>query len=62
MGKIIEYVAKAFDDHRNNKITLKELMLRLCRYADKNIQYQHLMDIFEEALEKEFDKEGNIAQ
>jgi len=32
----------------------------LCSYADTNIMYAHLWDIFEEHLNKQFDAEGNI--
>ena len=60
IGKIADFIAKDFDDYRKNRITLKELVTNLCSYADTNIMYQHLWNIFEEELNKQFDGEGNI--
>ncbi|MFH1613795.1 MAG: hypothetical protein ABIG61_01745 [Planctomycetota bacterium] len=61
MGMIKNFVEEAFDDYRNNKITLKQLIVRLCSYADRNIMYEWLWAIFEDELNKQFDEEGNIA-
>ena len=62
MGKIIEFVRQTFEDHRNDKITLQKLILRLCGYADTNIRSPQNIGIFEDAVNKEFDSEGNISQ
>jgi hypothetical protein len=59
MGKITEQVSDIFEQHRANKIALKEVVLRLCRYSRK-LSYNHLMQIFEDALDPEFDELGNI--
>jgi len=61
IGKIANFVEKVFDDYRKNKITLQQLITRLCSYADTNIMYQHLWVTFEEQLNKQFDEEGNIS-
>ena len=61
MGKIKEFVEKAFDDYRNDKVTLKQLITRLCRYADRNITYEWLWIIFEDELNKQFNEVGEIA-
>ena len=60
IGKIANFIEKVFDDYRENKITLQQLITRLCSYADTNIMYAHLWDIFEEQLNEHFDEEGNI--
>jgi len=60
IGKIANFIEKVFDDYRENKITLQQLITRLCSYADANIMYAHLWDIFEDQLNKQFDGEGNI--
>ena len=60
IGKIANFIEKSFDDYRENKITLQQLIRNLCSYADTNIMYAHLWDIFEERLNKQFDEEGNI--
>ena len=60
IGKIANFIEKTFDDYRENKITLQRLIRNLCSYADRNIMYAHLWDIFEEQLDKQFDEEGNI--
>ena len=62
MSIIRDTVHKFFEEHRDNKITLQELILRLCRYSDHNIHSEGNMEIFEESLKKEFDNKGNIAQ
>jgi len=59
MGKISEQVSGIFEQHRANKIALKEVVLRLCRYSRK-LAYGHLMQIFEDALDTHFDEMGNI--
>ena len=61
IGKIKEFVEKAFDDYRNDKVTLKQLITRLCRYADRNIYYERLWLIFEDELDKQFNNIGEIA-
>jgi len=61
IGKIANFIEKVFDNYRENKITLQQLITRLCSYADRNIMYAHLWDIFEDQLNKQFDEEGNIA-
>ena len=61
IGRIKNFVEGAFDDYRENKITLQQLITRLCGYADRNIMYAHLWDIFEDELNKQFDEEGNVA-
>ncbi len=60
IGKIANFIEKAFGDYRGNKITLQQLIRDLCSYADTNIMYQHLWLTFEEQLNKQFDEEGNI--
>ena len=60
MGMIKNFIESVFDDYRNNRITLKQLVVRLCSYADTNIRYAHLWDIFEDELNKQFDEEGNV--
>ncbi len=60
MGMIKKFVEGVFDDYRNNRITLKQLVVRLCSYADTNIMYERLWTIFEEELNKQFDEEDNI--
>jgi len=60
IGKIANFIEKVFDDYRGNKITLQQLIIRLCSYADTNIMYAHLWNIFEDELNKQFDEEGNI--
>ena len=60
IGKIANFIERAFDDYRENKITLQQLIRNLCSYADTNIMYQHLWLTFEEQLNKQFDEEGNI--
>ena len=61
MGRIKNFVESSFDDYRNSKITLKQLIVRLCSYADKNIRCEGLWGLFEDELSKHFDEEGNIA-
>jgi len=61
MSRIRAKVDSLFHQHRNDRITLKDLVLNLCRYSDKNIRCQSNMDIFEDELLVNFDKEGNIA-
>jgi hypothetical protein len=34
MGKIKDFVEKVFDDYRNKRITLKQLIVGLCAYED----------------------------
>ena len=60
MGKIKEFVEKAFDDYRSNRITLKQLIVNLCRYADRNITYDWLWSIFEDEVNKQFNELGDI--
>ena len=62
MSIIRDTVHRFFEEHRDNKTTLQELILRLCRYSDYNISSSHNMDIFEESLNKEFNEQGDIAQ
>jgi hypothetical protein len=61
MGRIKKFVEKAFDDYRNDRITLKQLIVGLCNYADRNIYYERLWDIFENELNKQFNDVGEIA-
>jgi hypothetical protein len=61
MGKIKEFVENVFDDHRNDRITLKQLIVCLCSYADRNIAYERLWAIFEDELNKQFNENGDIA-
>lgn len=61
MGKIKEFVEKVFDDYRNNRITLKQLVVSLCSCADRNIAYQHLGNIFEDEVSRQFSDIGEIA-
>jgi hypothetical protein len=61
MGRIKEFVEKAFDDYRSDRINLKQLVINLCSYADKNISYKRLWGIFEEEVDKQFDELGEIA-
>ena len=61
IGKIKNFVEGVFDDYRNNRITLKQLIIRLCSYADTNIMYEWLWTIFVEELNKQFDEEDNIS-
>ena len=60
IGKIADYIEKVFDEYRADKITLQQLIIRLCGYADTNIRSVCLWDIFAEQLDKQFDDEGNI--
>lgn len=60
IGKIANFIEKVFDDYRENKITMQQLITRLCSYADTNIMYQHLWLTFEDELNKQFDEHGNI--
>jgi len=60
MGRIKEFVEKAFDDYRNDRITLKHLIVSLCRYADRNIYYERLWAIFEDEVNKQFNDVGEI--
>ena len=60
IGRIKNFVEGAFDGYRENKITLQQLITRLCGYADRNIMYAHLWDVFEDELNKQFDEHGNI--
>jgi len=62
MGKITDFVKKQFEEHRENKITLQELIVNLCSYADSNIRYECNWGIFQTALEEEFNEEGDIKQ
>ena len=61
MGKIKQFVEKAFGDYRNNEITLRQLITRLCRYANRNVTYDWLWTIFEDELNKQFNDLGEIA-
>ena len=61
MGKIKEFVERMFDDYRNNDITLKQLILRLCSYADRNICSESLWIIFEGELNEQFNELGEIS-
>ncbi len=61
MGMIKNFVEGVFDDYRNSKITLKQLISRLCSYADTNIRSASLWDIFEDEINKQFDELGNIS-
>ena len=62
MGKIKEFVEKTFDEYRNNKITLQQLIIIiLCSYADRNISFDRLWIIFEDEVSKQFDEVGEIA-
>ena len=61
IGRIKNFVEGAFDDYRKNKITMQQLITRLCGYADRNIMYAHLWDIFEDELNKQFDEHGNVS-
>jgi len=61
IGKIADFIEKVFDDYRGNKITLQQLIKNLCGYADRNIMYAHLWDIFEDELNKQFDEHGNVS-
>jgi len=60
MGRIKNFVEGVFDDHRNNRITLKQLIVHLCSYADTNIRSASLWSIFEDEVNKQFDEMGNI--
>ena len=60
MGRIKEFVEKTFDDYRNNNITLKQLIIGLCSYADKNISYDRLWAIFEDEVSRQFNEEGRL--
>lgn len=60
IGRIKEFVGKAFDDYRNDRITLKQLIVGLCSYADRNIYYEVLWIIFEDELNKPFNDVGDI--
>ncbi len=53
MSKIKETIEAYFNQYRSNSITLQGLILKLCKYADYNIQSADNMGIFEEALDKE---------
>ena len=61
MGKIKEFVEKIFDEYRNNKITLQQLIIILCSYADRNISFDRLWIIFEDEVSNQFDEVGEIA-
>jgi len=61
MGRIKEFVEKACDDYRNDRVTLKQLIVCLCSYADRNISYERLWAIFEDELNKQFNEMGEIA-
>ena len=61
MGRIKNFIEGTFDNYRDNKITLKQLVVRLCSYADTNIRHAWLWSIFEDELNKQFDEEGNVA-
>lgn len=61
MGRIKEFIEKAFDDYRNSRITLRQMIISLCNYADKNIIYERLWCIFEEEMNKQFNELGEIA-
>jgi hypothetical protein len=61
MGKIKEFIEKTFDDYRNDRITLKQLIISLSRYAERNIPYDWLWAIFEDELNKQFNDIGDIA-
>ena len=61
MGKIKEFVEKTFDEYRNNKITLQQLIIILCSYADRNISFDRLWIIFEDEVSNQFDEVGEIA-
>ena len=61
MGKIKDFVENTFADYRSDKITLKQLIFRMCSYADRNIGYAWLWSIFEDELNKQFDEMGEIA-
>ena len=61
MGKIKEFVEKVFDDYRHDGISLKQLVISLCSYADKNISYEWLWGIFEDEVNKQFNELGEIA-
>ena len=61
MGRIKNFIEGTFGNYRNNKITLKQLAVRLCSYADTNIRSARLWSIFEDELNKQFDEEGNVA-
>ena len=60
MGRIKDFVEKVFEDYRNGRITLKQLIIRLCRYADKNISYERLWSIFEDEVDKQFNELGVV--
>jgi len=60
MGRIKNFVEGVFDDYRNNRITLKQLVVRLCSYADTNIRSASLWGIFEDEVNKQFDEAGNV--
>jgi hypothetical protein len=61
MGKIKEFIEKTFDDYRNDRITLRQLIISLSRYAERNIPYDWLWAIFEDELNKQFNELGEIA-
>ena len=61
MGKIKEFIEKVFEDYRNDRITLRHLIISLSRYAEKNIPYDWLWAIFENELSKQFNELGEIA-
>ena len=61
LGRIKEFVEKSFENYRNNKTTLKQLIFSLCSYADRNISYDRLWAIFEEEVSKHFNEQGEIA-
>jgi hypothetical protein len=60
IGKIANFIEEVFADYRKNKMTLQELIVRLCSYADMNIRYGHLWAVFNDELDKQFDETGNI--
>jgi hypothetical protein len=61
MGRIKEFVEKVFDDYRSDRINLKQLVISLCSYADKNISYERLWSIFNDEVNKQFNELGEIA-
>jgi hypothetical protein len=61
MGKIKEFVEELFNDYRNNRVTLKQLVIKLCSYADRNICSRRLWVIFEEELNEQFNELGDIS-
>ncbi len=60
MGKISEFIQSCFDDYRNSKITLKELVEKLCSFSDYNIHSQKNMNMFLADLREQFNEEGDV--